>query len=239
MTAQDLIASSLRLIGVLASGESLPADMATDGLASLNDMLDSWSTNNLLIPNKVREVFSITSSKQSYTMGSSGSPDWSTSRPMWIENVLIQQGSGQGTVEFPVEMLTKDQWSDITTKQIQSTYPIYCYVEGTYPNETINFWPVPNTTDNVVIYSAKPLASLATLTTALSLPPGYQRAIRYSLAIELAPEYGKQIPESVAEKSAAAIADIKRINHRPKYLYVDDALRPSKRIWNWRNGEPT
>lgn len=237
MTAQDLITSSLRLIGVLASGESLGANEATDGLSSLNDMLDSWSTNNLLIPNKVREVFALTSSQQTYTMGQSGSPSFSTARPIHIEDVYVQVGSGSNVIERPVQILTMQEFADIKLKTLQSTFPIYCYPEGTYPNETLNFWPIPSAADNIVIYSAKPLANLSSLTTAISLPPGYQRALRYALALELAPEYGRPVSEDVAAHASAAIADIKRINYRPRYLKVDDAINPSARTWDWRIGD--
>lgn len=238
MTAQDLISSALRLIGVQASGESLGANEATDGLSSLNDMLDSWSTNNLLIPNKVKEVFSLTPSKQAYTMGTSVSPDWNTARPMWIENVYVQQGAGSNTLDLPVQIYTKDQWASIPTKQTQTVYPTYCYPEGTYPNETLNFWPIPSTSESVVIYSAKALAHLG-LSTTISLPPGYNRALRYCLAVELAPEFGATIPEAVAAHAAASIADIKRVNHRPKFLIVDSALRGQKPGFDWRTGDPT
>lgn len=234
-TAQDILTSSLRLIGVLASGESLGANEATDGLNALNDMLDSWSTNNLLIPNKVKESFTVTGGKQTYTMGPSGT-DFITSRPMWIENISVQQGSGANALDIPVEIVTEDQWAIIPMKQIQSAYPLYCYPEGTYPNETLNFYPVPSQSDTVVIYSAKALSQLTSLTTVLSLPPGYARAIRYSLALELAPEYGKAIRDDVSAKAAAAVADIKRVNHRPKYLRSDDALMPRPAVFDWRTG---
>lgn len=41
-TARDLITMSLRSIGVLHSGETPSAEEANDGLATLNQMLNSW-----------------------------------------------------------------------------------------------------------------------------------------------------------------------------------------------------
>ena len=38
----------MRLIGALASGETLPADEAADGLMILNQMLDSWLAERLM-----------------------------------------------------------------------------------------------------------------------------------------------------------------------------------------------
>lgn len=236
-TARDIISGALRLLGVIASGEPLGASEATDGLSSLNDMIDSWSNENLMIPNKVREVFALTGGKQSYTMGTGG--DFSSSRSMWIEKVLVQLNSGASTLELPVKILTKDQFAGIILKQTQSTYPLYVYAEGTNPLETLNFWPIPQQANNVVIYSAKALAQLTTLTTALALPPGYSRALRYNLALELASEYGRAVPETVLEIAMASRAVIKRVNTEPQYLQVDNALRANTSTFNWYTGEPT
>lgn len=237
MTAQDLIKSSLRLIGALASGESMSANEATDSLNTLNDLIDSWSTQNLLIPNKVREVFPLVVSQQAYQMGV-GAPDFNTARPMRIENALIQLTANSPVLEIPMKILTKDQFAGIILKGILSTYPLYMYAEGTFPLETINVWPIPNQGNNLVFYSWKPLANLSTFTTDVSLPPGYQRALRYALAIELAPEYGKQVPEVVAAIADESKANIKRMNWRPGYLRVDEALNAKPAVWNWMTGEP-
>lgn len=234
-TARALVESSLRLIGVLASGEAASAAEATDGLNSLNDMLDSWSNENLFIPNKVREVFPLTSAKQTYTMGASG--DFNTTRPISIENVLVQLGSSSPAVEMPMRILTKDEFANITLKGTTSTFPEACYPEGTYPLETLNVWPVPTTGNNLVIYSAKPLANLSGLSSTISLPPGYQRMIRFNLAVELGPEYGKAIPEAVAAIAETAKAAIKRKNSKPKYLLVDEAISARASIFDWRLGE--
>lgn len=48
MTGRDLVSSSLRLIGVLASGETPTAAEATDGLKAFNQMLANWRTESLM-----------------------------------------------------------------------------------------------------------------------------------------------------------------------------------------------
>lgn len=42
MTAQDMIRRALRLAGILADGQTPTAEMYSDGLQSLNDMLSAW-----------------------------------------------------------------------------------------------------------------------------------------------------------------------------------------------------
>lgn len=236
-TAGSLISSSLRLIGVLASGETETANESTDGLNSLNDLLDSWSTESLLIPNKVREVFALVASQQTYTMGAGGNFD--TPRPQRIETALLQLTSNSPVIELPMKILTKDQYAGILIKTNASTFPLYLYSDQAYPLTTISVWPVPNSINDLVLYSWKPLANLAALTTSISLPPGYQRALRYNLAIELASEYGRAVPEVVMAIAVEAKAAIKRMNFEPKYLRVDDPLQAKPAVWNWMTGEPT
>lgn len=237
-TALTLISSSLRLVGVLASGETASAAEANDALAALNDLIDSWSTQNGLIPNKVREVFPLVVGQQTYQMGT-GAADFNTTRPIKIENALIQLTGNSPVLEIPMRNLTKDQYAGIILKTITSTFPLHMYADGAYPLDNINVYPVPSAACSIVLYSWKPLTELAALTSSLSLPPGYQRALRYALAIELAPEFGKQVPEAVIAIAEQAIADIKRINFQPSYLRVDGALQAKPAVWDWRTGEPT
>lgn len=237
MTGRDLVSASLRLLGVLASGETPSASEATDGLSALNRLIDSWSNESLLIPNKVREVFPFVSSKAAYTMGPGG--DFNTTRPQRIENALLQVTGGSAPVEIPMHLLTEDQYANILLKGMVSNMPLYAYAEGTYPLETINFYPVPATSYNVVLYSWKPISEIATLDTVISLPPGYERALNFNLAVDLSPEFGKQLPETVAALAIESKSVIKRMNSKPRYLRVDRALSAKSSVWNWLTGEPT
>lgn len=238
MKANDLIASSLRLIGVLASGESPSNSEANDALSSLNDLIDSWSNEQLLIPNKVREVFPLVANQQTYTMGVGG--NFNTTRAQKIENALIELAQNSPVMEIPMGILTKDEYQAVILKTLTSTFPLYIYAEGVYPLDNLNVWPVPNTSiNNLVLYSWKPLAQLTSPTTTLSLPPGYQRALRYALAVELSSEYGRPLADTTVALAIESKAVIKRMNYRPSFLQVDKELRAKPAVWNWMTGEPT
>lgn len=234
MTGLDHITGALRLLGALATSETPSASEATDALNALNIMLDSWSNESLMIPSKVREVFPLTAGQQSYTMGSGG--NFNTSRPIEIENALIQPSGLTPALELPLEKLTKDQFQEILIKGLNSSLPLAFYPEGTYPLETVNIYPVPSVGSNIVLYSWKPLSQITTLQTSVVLPPGYDRAIKYNLAIELAPEYGKPISDIIIQIAMESKANIKRSNAKPVYLGVDNALQPKSGYWNWMTG---
>jgi len=219
LTVRDLLRRSFYLIGVLAEGETPSADMLKDGMASLGEMLDSWSTESLNIPAKVREEFPLVADKASYTMGPLA--DLDTARPVDIEYALVRHSDGQ---EVRLAIVSLAEWSDIALKSTGSTAPYKLFVEGTSPALTLRPWPVPNADSTLVLYSEKPLLSIVNGNTEVELPPGYSRAIRYNLAIEMAPEYGKTVSAEVATIAGESKANIKRKNISPAYLKCDGAL---------------
>lgn len=69
MTANDLITGALRFINQYSPGESLSSSDADDALETLNDLLDSFSTNQLSIYASNENVFNYTPGQYEYTIG--------------------------------------------------------------------------------------------------------------------------------------------------------------------------
>lgn len=234
-TVKDLIRGSMRLIGAVATGEAISADEASDGLLVLNDMIDSWSNESLIVFNRVRESFALTPSQSSYTIGPGG--NFNTSRPQQYEGAAIEIPNGTNTFEIPMEILNLDQWEMITVKNTQSSIPRKMYAPGDFPLDTVNLWPVPNSAYNLILYGWKPLTLFATINDTVSLPPGYSRALRFNLALEIAPEYGKQPDQAVITLAMDAKANIKRMNVTPNLLATDTAISSKSSTFNWLTGE--
>jgi hypothetical protein len=68
--------------------------------------------------------------------------------------------------------------------------------------------------------SNKPLTAFASLMTAVALPTGYERLLRYCLAVEMMPEYGIQ-NQQIMGMMVDAKAKIKRTNSRNTVLQVN------------------
>ncbi len=219
MTGRDLVSASLRLIGAIAPGESLAAGEATDGLAALNRMISSWSNEALLIYAKVRETLPLVPGTAAYTVGVTG--NLNTTRPLKIESALIRNSSVSPAVEYPIRMLSLDEWTSIAVKDLTTELPTDMYVEGTTPLETVNLFPVPSVAHTLVLWSWKPLTEITTLDDVIAFPPGYERALIFNLAMDIAPEYGKAIPDAVASGATDSRTAIKRMNIRQSYLRPD------------------
>lgn len=236
MTARDLITRTFRLISVLASTEVPTANEANEALLSLNEMVDSWSNQQLLIPSKVQEVFPLVASQQSYTMGVGG--NFNTSRPQKIENASIRTTTGSTTYDLPIEIINQDKWATITIKNVSSALPTKLFEQNTYPLDTIYLWPMPSdASKSVVLWSWKPLTTFTSLDTVVSLPPGYSKMIRYNLGVELAPEYSRQLDPIIIAQAVDMKADVKRMNNKTLLMGQDAAVMPGKASFNYLTGD--
>lgn len=213
-TAQTLINRALRLIGAIESGASPTSDESNDGLTALNAMLESWQLDRLTVFAFQDKTFTLVPSDGSITLGAAGNI---TTRPDRIENVYI---TASGT-DYPVTMVTAGEWHSIASKTVTSEIPEYGYYEPSYPLGVLNLWPVPSAANTLHVIMWTPFTAFAALSTAVSLPPGYERALAYNLAIDIAPEYEKQVPAAVVKVAEDSLAALRRGNNRPMIAGTD------------------
>jgi hypothetical protein len=230
MTVRDLIKSSLRIIGAIASGETPSADEASDALQTLNGILGSWSNQSLLVPSKAREVFTLVAGNQVYTIGDLGT--FNTTRPIKILSAAIISAGQE--FELPIRVLNQQQWSEVSAKSLLGS-PTAIYAQGTYPLDTISVYPIPQAADQLIIYSMKPLTSFASINEEIEMHVGYDRALKYNLAVELAAEYGKQLPQEVFAIASESKSEIEALNSESVYL-TSDAIFINKVNFNVLTG---
>lgn len=72
-TPLDIITRSMKDIGALAAGEVPTADEAQDALDMLNDMIDQWSNESMMVFYRTELVFQTTQGVTQYTLGPGGS----------------------------------------------------------------------------------------------------------------------------------------------------------------------
>jgi len=68
-TAQDIITTALRTLGVFAPGEALQPEDLTDGLARLNQIIETWQTDERAYFSEVDSSFALTIGKGQYAIG--------------------------------------------------------------------------------------------------------------------------------------------------------------------------
>jgi hypothetical protein len=146
-----------------------------------NRMLDSWSNEALLSYVIVQRSFPTVFMKQSYTIGSGG--DISTTRPFDITDAFIRDLNG---LDYGMKVVNQKAWDDIGQKTITSQIPDTLYYNSTYPLGVINIFPLPLIAGYTVYYnSTLDQVDLATLTTSISMPVGYELAYTLNLAMQM------------------------------------------------------
>lgn len=195
-TVLDLIKDSLREIHVLGRGQSLTAEESQTALTILNDLIGSWSVEGGLIFTETKETFNATGAA-SYTIGSGG--DFNTTRPVR----LLAAYATLGTIDYPLELIDDQQYAQIADKTTTGT-PASVYNDGNYPLSRLYFNPLPTAGYTLTLMSEKELTSYASLATSVTLPPGYRRALRLNLAVELASHYEKEPGMTLAKNAREA-----------------------------------
>lgn len=203
-SALDIITGAAKLLGVLYKNEALAADEANDGLIALNEMLDSWSNDNLMTTAYTLESFPLTGAA-SYTIGTGGV--FNTARPINIVTAVVRLSS----IDYPLKMITPEEYQEeIPIKSITSPIPQFLTYDNGYPLGTITIYAVPTAGSTLRMLSNKPLSNLSALTTTVDLPPGWKRALKNNLAIELAAEYGVEPSATVIRNAAQSMGALKR-----------------------------
>lgn len=233
-TALDLIKGSLRKIGALATGENLSAEEGTDALSALNRMLDSWSTQKLLVFGVTIESFSLISGQNSYTIGNGG--DFNTEVPIYTDAAFIKVSGGSS--EYPLRVYDNYKWGSIQLKETSSDIPQVVYIEHSHPLRKVYVYPTPSVAATLILHNYRQISSISSLSASLSLPKGYEEAMEYNLSKKIAPEYGLSVSAEVDAIARKSLANIKRVNVKPREVRVDCALTNSnKGNWDYRVGE--
>lgn len=214
-TALDLITDALCELGAVDPSEAITADEASHGLRKLNRMLDSWSNENLSCFQIQQDgPFSTVAGTVSYTVGSGAA--WATTRPLKVLSAFLRSGS----IDYPLRVLSREEYDSITDKSSQFM-PTDLFYEPSMAQGRVYLYGVPDAVYTVYLDSYKQLSTLAALTTAVSLPPGYEEALVSNLAVALGASYSRKPPDSVVVAARESKAIIKRTNSRTPKLRLD------------------
>ena len=228
-TAGELINSALRLIGMLAEGETPSAETSQDALSALNQMIDSWSIERLSVYNTQDQVFTWPTDTITRTLGPTG--DFVGNRTVLIEDSTYFRDPTTN-VSFGVKLINQQQYNGIAVKTVTSTYPQVMWVNMTFPNITMTIYPRPTRALEWHFVSVQELTQPATLGTTLYLPLGYLRALKYNLASEIAAEFGVEPSPTVQRIAMAAKRNIKRINNPDDVMSMPYSLVATRQRFN-------
>jgi hypothetical protein len=228
-TAGDQINGALKLLGMLAEAETPSAATSQDALTTLNQMIDSWSTERLSVYSTQDQIFSWAPGLSTRTLGPTG--DFVGNRPILVDDSTYFRDPASG-ISFGIKLINQQQYNGIAVKTVTSTYPQVMWINMEYPNITMTVYPVPTKVLEWHIVSVTELTQPALLSTTLAFPPGYLRAFKYNLACELAPEYGVEPSPTVQRIAMASKRNLKRINNPDDIMSLPYSIVATRQRFN-------
>jgi hypothetical protein len=209
-----VVVSTMLLNSLISNGEKTIGGSLTTAeqpyyLGKLNAMVESWSLDRRMCYSVKQENFSLTASTGTYTIGVGGT--FNTARPTKILNAFIRDSAN---ADSGVDIVSYDAFDGIVVKGVAGSYPRWLYYDQGYDSSglaTIKLYPQPQANLTLYIDSATQLQSFASVTTALLMPPGYQRAIESNFAIETSPGL-KSVPPELAKIARDSLAALKGVN---------------------------
>jgi hypothetical protein len=228
-TAGDQINRALRLLGVLAEGETPSAATSQDALVAMNQMIDSWSTERLSVFCTQDQIFTWPAGQYIRTLGPSG--DFIGLRPVLLDDATYFRDPGTN-VSFGIKFINQQQYNGIAVKTVTSTYPQVIFVNMGFPDITMSIYPRPTRDLEWHFVSVQILAEAASLSTDLFFPPGYMRAFAYNLAMEIAPEFGVEPSPQVQRIAMTSKRNLKRINNPDDVMSMPYAIVATRQRFN-------
>jgi len=183
-----LIKASLRLIGVGSIDEDPTEDEIDQAAVALNIMVKAWQTDGLQLW-QIREYdLTPVDGQIQYSLGSATVG----SRPMRIIDAYRRESST--LIDVALIKLSREEYWNLSDKDATGT-PTQYYYDIQLTNGLLNVWPTPDSTFAAnsifkILYQ-KPFDDVdVSPTDSFEFPSEWYEAIKYGLAVRLAPEYG-------------------------------------------------
>ncbi len=210
-TFLDLLTDAITYIGQAGIGQSISPEQAQQGLRKCNRMTQEWSIQKLVEFVVTVRPFALAATVQDYTVGPTGG--FVGTRPVFVDSGLaLIPGS---SMQNPMNILTKEQWDALPDSGVvcgPNGAPANLWPEYTFPDLTFHVSPIPSTVVNIRLGTWELIQQFATLFDEISLPPAYEKAIMYNLAVELAGDYDQPVTQELAMLASGSLNNIKTNN---------------------------
>jgi len=206
MTVRQLLDAAYR---ALVGEDDATVDLLSNGMEALNALLNEWSTHRWGVYKVTEEALTLTASDGEYSIGSGA--DLNTARPI---RVLPGSFIRISSTDYPLEIVSRERFNRLAYKTLEGI-PWALYYEPTYANGTLKLYPEPAGAYSLYLNSIKSLSAYTALTNSLGLPPEYETALKWNVAVEWAPELSIIPSQIVMGRAAESLRNLKRLHSQP------------------------
>lgn len=209
----DIINQSFLDLGAIAPGEDITSAEQSDSFIRLNQMLATWSIEKLSVYTVEHQSFSLTAGTDLYTLGAAGS--LATTGAV-VPVRVTSAASISGAFRSPVQVLSFEAFALRASNDLGSTSILakLLAADNAWPAINVRVFPIPAAgpgTLELDYWTA--LTQFANVGVTVALPPGFEAALHWNLAVELWPQYARpgnsiDVIAANAQKAKAAIAAV-------------------------------
>lgn len=231
VAVSTIVTAACKELNAVESGSAPSAEQMVDGVELLNNILDDYNADEAKVFADAFLPFTLVPNLNPHTIGPAGATWVTTQRPVEIKGIQVILAGG-GPLPY-VYLRPRDAawWQRNPSPTVTASYPtdfFYNPIWSPAGRGEIFFWPVPLTAYNVQLWTRIVLAQV-TANLTLSLPPGYNYALRMVLAKRAAQAWRKPWTQQQEQLTMKAEDLIMSNNSKPVRIRLNDAGMPSGR----------
>ena len=216
------------------AGQTPPPEQLSYAMERANRILGMWSTGDWFIYTTRIDLYTLSPSRLSYSIGPTG--NFVAARPMRIINANLVLVNTPQLTRIPLALWDDDQWSAVQARVLYSGIPVGLYNDGSAPNSNLYLWPAPTSPNQLELFTPQQMPTFAALADEFVAPPGYEESLTLTLAEGLA----DSLPGGVLSPGLQARARFARSRQRlkPAPLLIsnapDSSINKGGGQINWR-----
>lgn len=195
LTRDTIIAAALRKLGVLAEGVAANATQISTAAEALNGVVALFQTKGMPLWKRTTQTVSLVLGQQAYIITDG----------VKVPQVVLQYVNNSTQYEL-IEKSMYD-FNQLPQGTINAGQPVHYYYQPGISDGTLNIWPVPDTgavaNNQLAVIKQKKFDGFFAAGETPDFPSYYTKAIIYSLACDLAPEYGVPLQDRQLLKAEA------------------------------------
>lgn len=194
----ELIAGALRIVGAIAQGETPTAAQYTESAEALNMLVKAFMADGMPLWAITQYSLSLVAGTNTYTISS----------PKLLKVTQAFNHNSSTNIDIPMRVLTRQEYNILGNKTTTGN-PIQLYHSPNRTDSTVKVFPTPDstsaTTNTITLVAQKPFEDFDASTDEPDFPQEWFVALKFALAIQLAPEYGMGYQDRVQLLKEAAL----------------------------------
>jgi hypothetical protein len=222
-TTNDLIISSLYLLGELGVGEAPDAFMLSTGLEIINEIIDGFSADSIYISYLTNIDFTFTPGQPTYSISDIVPSDINSDRVVDLSFATYTVNTDPNQpITYPLMIVSKAEYYNVVRLQNLQARPGIIFLDKQPTESFVTLYPAPDQTYQCSLKVKSMINSLSANEDLTELPPYYYGFLKYALAREFRSYYPSGNWNDTAEqKYQEYIQNLKSGNE------VDVTIRPS------------